>query len=98
MKENKDKLSDGYTKDAMKQIYLHRLILFCIAFYVFSTSAMKPILALYPVLGYLICFFLSALISYFMSFTIYEYTKKKGIWIYLFVIAVALIILIRNNG
>ncbi len=97
MKQNKDKLSNGYTKEEMKQIYLHRLFLFCIAFYVFLTSAMKPILALYPIVGYFVCFFLSALISYFMSFTIYEWVKKKGYWIYLFVLGVAMIMLVRNN-
>ena len=95
---SKNKISDSYSKEEMKKIWVHRIILFCLAFYVFFTSAMKPILALYPLIGCLICVFLSSLISYFMSFAIYEAIKKKGYWIYRFVLAVAVIMLVRNNG
>ena len=93
--QNNDHHSPQYTKEEMKNIYLHRAVLFCAAFLVFSQSAMTTIITLYPLVGYFVCIFLSGLISYFMSFTLYEYGKTKGPWVYGIVIVVALLMLMR---
>ena len=84
-----------YSKEEMKKIWIHRIILFIIFLFVFASSALKPILAINPMMGTFVCFFLSALLSYFMSFTLYEYSKNKGIWVYILVIGVIVIMLLR---
>lgn len=95
MEQNKKTDGKQYTKAEMKKILLHRIVLFILVFFVLSASALKPILSLYPSIGILICLFLSALMSYFMSFTLYEYSKTKGIWVYVLVIGVVIIMLLR---
>lgn len=87
-----------YTKEEMKSIYLHRIMLFFGAFLIFSQSAMVSLIAMYPLPGYLVCIFLSGLISYFMSFTLFEYSRTKGPWVYGIVIFVALLMLMRYSG
>ncbi len=98
MNQNENKNNQNqYSKEEMKKILIHRIVLFCVFFFVFASSALKPILEINAIMGYSVCFFLSALISYFMSFTLYEYSKTKGIWVYILVFGVIIIMLLRYN-
>ena len=87
-----------YTKGEMRSIWLHRITLFWGAFLIFSQSAMVSLISMFPLPGYLVCVFLSGLISYFMSFTLFEYSRSKGPWVYGIVIFVALLMLMRYSG
>lgn len=95
LKENKGKndiiinevyvMDKNYTKKQLLAIRLHWLVLFICFFSVFLLSAMKPIFDISPIAGIAVCTFLSGIVSYFMSYTLYEYGKKYGIVAYLLV-------------
>ena len=99
-KDSADKANsiyDKYTSKEIKDIYFHRIILFIMFFAVLAISAMRPIIEIYSVIGYMICLFLSAITSYFMSFTVFEWCKKKGYWVYILIIGVLVLMFFRNN-
>ena len=58
----KDSIYDKYTPKEIKDIYFHRIILFIMFFAVLAISAMRPIIEIYSVIGYMICLFLSAIL------------------------------------
>ena len=93
----KDSIYDKYTPKEIKDIYFHRIILFIMFFAVLAISAMRPIIEIYSVIGYMICLFLSAITSYFMSFTVFEWCKKIGYWVYILIIGVLVLMFFRNN-
>lgn len=90
-------IKNNKSKKEMKIIIIHRVVLFIVFYLVFSLSAMKSLIVLYPLVGHSMSILLSGLISYFMSFTLYEYGKQKGIWVYGVVFAVILLMLLRYS-
>lgn len=93
--EEEKKNSYGYTKKQMIFIRLHWVVLFVVCFAVFAFSAMKSLIGISPLVGYTVCVVLSGLISYFMSYSLYEYGKKYGIIAYILVGMVIVMMLIR---
>lgn len=99
MKNNNQKndITSKYNKDDLKKIYIHRVVLFVVFFLVFVFFAMKTITEMYPLVSYFVSAGLSFTLSYFMSFTVYEYAKNKGFIIYLLVLGVIILIILRNS-
>ena len=90
-------LKSQYTKEEMRNIYIHRIVLFIIFFIVFLTFAMKDLTRMYPIISYIVSAGLSLTLSYFMSFTVHDYAKKKGFLVYALILGVILLIIIRNS-
>jgi len=90
-------IKNNKSNKEMKIIIIHRIVLFVVFYAVFSLSAMKSLIVIYPLIGQSMSILLSGLISYFMSFTLYEYGKQKGIWIYGIVLIVILLMLLRYS-
>lgn len=90
-------LKNQYTKEEMKNIYIHRIILFIIFFIVLVGFAMKDLTRMFPLVSYIVSAGLALTLSYFMSFTVHDYAKKKGFLVYALIIGVILLIIFRNS-
>lgn len=92
-----DDLKSQYTKEEMKNIYLHRIILFIIFFIVLVAFAMKDLTNMFPIVSFIVSTGLALTLSYFMSFTVHDYAKKNGFIVYAIILAVILLIVFRNS-
>ena len=84
-----------YSKEDLKQIWMHRVCLFVMIFLALITTAMKALLAYNMVYGILVSLFLSGMLAYFMSYPVYRWVKESGWWIYGIIFFVILLMLAR---
>ena len=84
-----------YSPEQKKEIRIHWAILFIVFYLVLSLSAMKALISYYPLVGHLVCIFLSGLMGYYMSFVVYRWKTEKGWWVYGIVIFIILLMLAR---
>ena len=92
---NNDNKQNNYTQQQLKEIWIHRVILFIMFYLTLSLSAMKALLQYYPVFGQVVCIALAGLMSYFMSFIVYRWKNESGWWVYGIVFFIILLMLSR---